>query len=124
LRNDAPNEDTLHLFYDCPSTESIRDEFFRWAYCEEENYSISRADLFLVQVSDNNNNVNSTTIVKTVLAKLFLKYIWDCRNRYCLPTTIGCKETTVTEFKTVISVSTKMREHFFNSGLANNLLQG
>jgi hypothetical protein len=75
LRNDAPNEDTLHLFYDCPSTESIRDEFFRWAYCEEGNYTISRADLFLVQVSDNNNNVNSTTIVKTVLAKLFLKYI-------------------------------------------------
>ena len=41
LRNDAPNEDTLHLFYDCPSTESIRDEFFRWAYCEEGNYTIS-----------------------------------------------------------------------------------
>jgi hypothetical protein len=124
LRNDAPNEDTLHLFYDCPSTESIRDEFFRWAYCEEKNYTISRADLFLVQVSDINNSVNSTTIVKTVLAKLFLKYIWDCRNRYCLPTVIGCRENIVAEFKTVTSVSKKMNEHFNDSGLANNLLQG
>jgi hypothetical protein len=48
-RGDASDETTLHLFYECPTTENIRNEFFVWAYNEAEAFVISRNELFLVQ---------------------------------------------------------------------------
>ncbi len=123
-RGDAPNEDTLHLFYDCPNTENVRDGFFIWAYREERGYVISRKELFLVHTVGNTNDVNSTTIIKTVLAKLFLKYIWDSRCRYSLPTLNGAMENVTYEIKTIVESSNEMRRHFNDSGLANLFLQG
>ncbi len=83
LRNGAENEDTYHLFYTCPITEQFRDNFFRWAYNEANQYVIGRNELFLVQ--EENNILNSRLLIKTLIAKLYLKYIWDCRNRYAIP---------------------------------------
>jgi hypothetical protein len=123
-RGDAPNEDTLHLFYDCPNTESVRDDFFLWAYREGNNFVISRKELFLVQTIGNSNDVNSTTIIKTVVAKLFLKYIWDSRCRFSLPSLNEAKENVTYDIKTIIESSTSMREHLYDSGLANLFLQG
>jgi hypothetical protein len=48
-RGDASDESTLHLFYECPTTETVRNEFFVWAYIEAEDFVISRNELFLVQ---------------------------------------------------------------------------
>ena len=123
-RGDAPNEDTLHLFYDCPNTENVRDGFFIWAYREERGYVVSRKELFLVHTVGNTNDVNSTTIIKTVLAKLFLKYIWDSKCRYSLPTLNGAMENVTYEIKTIVESSNEMRRHFNDSGLANLFLQG
>jgi hypothetical protein len=38
LLDDAEDESTLHLFYDCPSVEEIRDSFFRWCYNKNDDY--------------------------------------------------------------------------------------
>jgi hypothetical protein len=43
-RGDAPDETVLHLFYECPSTEQIKNDFFRWFYNENEEYHISTVD--------------------------------------------------------------------------------
>ncbi len=51
-REDAPDETVLHLFFDCPNTESIKDDFFRWFYNQDENFFISRSELFLVQTEN------------------------------------------------------------------------
>jgi hypothetical protein len=92
LLNDAPDESTLHLFYECPSVIIyVRVEFFKWWYNENYDYIISRQELFLVQCEDGKST--STSLTKTVLAKICLKYIWDCRNRYCLPNLGDAKET-------------------------------
>jgi hypothetical protein len=118
MRGDAPNEDTLHLFYDCPSVENLRDRFFVWAYREDVRYVISRKDLFLVQVIGNTNTVNSSTIIRTIIAKLFLKYIWDSRCRYSLPTLEEAKENIISEILAIKNASTAIRGHLNDSGLA------
>jgi hypothetical protein len=122
LLDDAADETTLHLFYECPSVEEIRNAFFRWCYNKNDDYVISRNDYFLIQRID--GSFNGTAIIKTVLAKLFLKYIWDCRNRFCLPHLEFAKEVITQEIKTIISISLKMRENLNDSGLAHIFLQG
>jgi hypothetical protein len=116
LRDDAENEDTLHLFYTCPITEQFRDDFFRWAYNEENQYVISRQELFLVQTE--NNIANSRHVIKTLIAKLFMKYIWDCRNRSSIPELELAKEFLILKIKTITGISTTVREHLNDSGLA------
>jgi hypothetical protein len=122
LLNDAADETTIHLFYECPNVETVRDAFFRWCYNKENDYVISRQDYFLVQCID--GKLNGTTIIKTVLAKIFLKYIWDCRNRYCLPSLEDAKEITKQEMKSIIGISVKMKENLNDSGLAEIFSQG
>jgi hypothetical protein len=69
LLDDAEDKSTLHLFYECPSVEEIRDSFFRWCYNKDEAYVISRQDYFLIQCMD--GTLNGTTLIKTIIAKLF-----------------------------------------------------
>jgi hypothetical protein len=97
LLDDTEDESTIHLFYNCPSVEEIRDSYFRWCYDKDENYVISRNDNFLIQCID--GSLNSMTVIKTILDKLFLKYIWDCRNRFCLPNLDSAKEILLKKLK-------------------------
>jgi hypothetical protein len=104
------SESTLHLFYECPTTESVRNEFFIWAYNEAADFVISRHDLFLVQTL--NGEQNCTTLIKTIIAKLFLKYIWDSRNRYSLPNFREAKENITADLITLVNSGTTIRRNF------------
>jgi hypothetical protein len=121
-RGDANDETTLHLFYECPTTENVRSDFFVWAYNEEANYAISRNDLFLVQ--NVNGEYNCTTLIKTIIAKLFLKYIWDCRNRFSLPSFPEAKNIITSDLLTLVNSGNSIRRNFNDSGLAQKFLQG
>jgi hypothetical protein len=121
-RNDAQDESVLHLFYECAYVEGIPDAFFQWAFDEDVPFVISRQDLFLIQTRF--GTTNGTTLIKTVIAKLYLKYIWDCRNRNCLPELEGIKQYIAYEINTIVSLSVKMREFLNDSGLARIFLQG
>ncbi len=121
-RGDASDETTLHLFYDCPTTENVRNEFFVWAYNEAEAFVISRNELFLVQ--NQNGEYNCTTLIKTIISKLFLKYIWDSRNRYSLPNFREARECITSELLTLVNSNISIRRTFNDSGLAQKFLQG
>jgi hypothetical protein len=123
-RGDAADENTIHLFYECPAVESVRDPFFVWAYREGRGFSISRSELFLVQTVGNSQEINGGTVTRTIIAKLFLKYIWDSRCRFSLPNLEEMKEITKVEIRTIYSTSVKMRTYINDSGLANLFLQG
>jgi hypothetical protein len=99
-RNDANDESTLHLFYDCPTTESVRNKFFVWAYNEDADHVISRKDLFLVQ--NVNGEYNCTTLIKTIIAK----------------------DTITSDLLTLVNLGNSIRRNFNNSGLAQKFLQG
>ncbi len=86
------------------------------------DYSISRNDLFLVQ--NVNGEYNCTTLIKTIIAKLFLKYIWDSRNRFSLPNIREAKETITSDLLTLVNSGNSIRRNFNDSGLAQKFLQG
>jgi hypothetical protein len=121
-RGDASDETTFHLFYECQSTETVRNDFFIWAYNEAADYTISRNELFLVQ--NVNGEYNCTTLIKTIIAKLFLKYIWDSRNRFSLPNIREAKENITSDLLTLVNSGNSIRRNFYDSGLAQKFLQG
>jgi hypothetical protein len=59
----------------------------------------------------------SICMLQTLIAKLYLKYIWDCRNRYVIPDLELAKENICQKMKTIIGISNIMREHLNDSGL-------
>ncbi len=65
-----------------------------------------------------NNIANSRLVIKTLIAKLFMKYIWDCKNRSSIPELELAKEFLILKIKTITGISTAMREHLNDSGLA------
>jgi hypothetical protein len=121
-RGDASDETTFHLFYECQSTETVCNEFFIWAYNEAADYTISRNELFLVQ--NVNGEYNCTTLIKTIIAKLFLIYIWDSRNRFSLPNTREAKENITSDLLTLVNSGNSIRRNFYDLGLAQTFLQG
>jgi hypothetical protein len=70
----------------------------------------------------NTDTVNSNTIIRTIIAKLFLKYIWDSRCRYSLPTLEEAKENIISEIMAIKNASTAIRGHLNDSGLAGIFL--
>jgi hypothetical protein len=95
---------------------------FKWCYNEVDDYVISRQELFLAQCED--GKFTSTSLTKTILAKFFLKYIWDCRNRYCLPNLDDAKKVEKLDIISISNVSKKMDGQINESGLAGIFLQG
>ena len=104
-----------------PLLNLLEMNFFRWAFRENNHFHIHRNELFLIHTQL--GKVTSVTIIKTLISKIFLKFIWDCRNRYCLPSLESAKENLKATLNTIISVSIKMREHSNDSGLAHILWQ-
>jgi hypothetical protein len=119
-RNDAENEDTLHLFYACPYTERILVEFFSWAFHTEHRYTITRSNLFTIYEDLNGRQ----SMAKTLIAKTFLRYIWDCKLRHTLPAIEDAKELTKSIIMCMYDASSVFRAELDGSGLANIFLQG
>jgi hypothetical protein len=119
---DALDESMLHLFYECPSTENIKDNFFRWFYNKDDQYFISRIELFHVQ--NEIGSASGTSLIKTMVAKFFLKYIWECKTRNTIPELDDAKEVTMATFKNISNTSLVMRNFINDSGLSNRLMPG
>ena len=91
-------ETPLHLFFNCTVVENIRNKFSHWLFADLRERlpepvpvpgprrniitdPVTRQEFFTVLERDN-NCFNSVLFVVT---KLFIKYIWDCKLRKCLP---------------------------------------
>jgi hypothetical protein len=71
-----------------------------------------------------NENITSSSITKTLIAKSFLKYIWECKTRNTIPELLHCKNLTVDLFKNISLVSPSIRETIIDSGYSRRILQG
>jgi hypothetical protein len=68
--------------------------------------------------------MTGTCLAKTAITKLYLKYIWDCRNRQNLPNIEDAKIQLKVSLRNIANVNTKMKTYIFDSGLGFLLLQG
>jgi hypothetical protein len=121
-REDAEDETILHLFFSCPETEEFKNLFFAWAFNINEQYSISRSELFHVFVE--NDFMTGTCLTKTAITKLYLKYVWDSRNRQHLPNIEEAKIHLQVSLRNIANVNNKMKTYILDSGLGFLLLQG
>jgi hypothetical protein len=108
------HETPLHLFYECSAVENVTNDFFSWLL--NTDTVISRQELFTIFKRDDFRKNDFLTIV----AKLLLKYYWDCKQRFCLPSLQNAKTVLTKELEILIHCNSKIRQIHANSGLILN----
>ncbi len=115
---DINDETPLHLMYDCEQVGGLIDSIFKWA-TDDNDFEITRKEYFAFFCRD--GLADGKNFILTYVAKLVLKFVWDCKQRFCLPTINLCKMNLQREFECLCSVNGKFRQMLITSGY-NNLL--
>jgi hypothetical protein len=85
---DSP-ETPSHLFYECRSVTDLIDNFFR-RVTGNEGFRLNRREFFTrFERRELTHPMNQCL---TILSKLLIKYLWDCRSRSFVPTPEHCWE--------------------------------
>jgi hypothetical protein len=108
------HETPLHLFFQCTVVESLTNNIFSWLLDTET--VISRQELFTIFKREDFRKNDFLTI----FAKLLLKYYWDCKQRFCLPTLQNAKVVLIKELEILIHCNSKIRQIHANSGIVLN----
>ena len=104
-------ETGIHLFYQCTITENVTNRVF--SHYMEVNTIPTRQEL-LVGFNTFSHQKNSAL---NLISKLYLKFLWDCKVRKCLPTPEGAIQMINYELKTICKISTETRLTFLGSGI-------
>ena len=101
------DENPLHLFFQCRSTEPVVLGILSW-FVENENdfRRISRQNFF----GTFNWESNYKNIIMQLVCALIKKYIWDCKFRFTLPNLDCGKEFLKIDLDRIICQSAKMRK--------------
>jgi hypothetical protein len=116
---DITNETPLHLFFGCTVTENLVDDMFRW-FSNDNQFELSRQEFFTY--FDRHGFTPALNNVLTVLSKLLLKFLWDCKQRQILPIINHCKISVAMEVKSLMEINGKFRKTFLSSGVGANIL--
>jgi len=105
------NETPIHLFFQCPAVENLTNDIFSWLL--NFNTVISRQELFTVfNRADHRKND-----FLTIFSKLLLKYYWDCKQRFYLPTLTNAQLVLKSEITILLQCNVKLRTIYENSGI-------
>jgi hypothetical protein len=100
-RNPDPEDETpYHLFYDCQTTERLRNNFYIWLL-DDNNFTVRRHEFFCCGFGDRDWEI------WMAVNNLFKLYIWECRARYCLPEIQNLKKFILFELYVMGKVSKK-----------------
>jgi hypothetical protein len=116
---DIINETPLHLFFGCTVTENFVNVMFRW-FSNDNQFELSRQEFFTH--FDRHGFTPALNNVFTVLSKLLLKFLCDCKQRQILPVTNHCKISMVLEVKSLMEINSKFRKTFLSSGVGAYIL--
>jgi hypothetical protein len=118
---DIINETPLqHLFFRCTITETFVENMFKW-FAEDDQFDLSRKELFTY--FDRPGFTPARNNVFTVYSKLTLKFLWDCKQRYILPTINHCKISISMEIRSLLDINGKFKKIFTSSGVGMNILE-
>jgi hypothetical protein len=102
--NEQAVETPLHLFFECQYVSPTMENFFK-RITGNMGFLFSRRE-FLATFERRNFGYGKN-IILTVVLKLFMKYIWDCRNRSCLPQEDHCWEIITNKISDLIENNSK-----------------
>jgi hypothetical protein len=104
----------LQLLFQCPAVEFLTKEIFSWLL--NTNAVISRLEFF----TPFNRADHRKNDFLTLFSKLYLKYYWDCKQRFYLPNLSNAKLILISELSTIIQCNPKIRLIYKNSGIDFN----
>jgi hypothetical protein len=106
------DENILHLFFQCRSTEPVVLGILAWFVNNDIEFErISRQNYF---GTFNTDSISKNILMQLVCA-LIKKYIWDCKQRFCLPDLECGKDFLKEEMDRIIGQSTKIRKAYDSS---------
>ncbi len=118
--NQEINDETpIHLFYGCERVNVLTDSIFKWA-SNDDVFEFSRKEYFCFFSRD--DLTKEKNFILTFIAKTVLKFIWDCKQRFCLPTVNQCKTYLQQEIICNCSVSGNFKQMFTSTGFNHMLL--
>jgi hypothetical protein len=116
-RNPDPEEETVfHFFYDCRTTERLRESFFRWLTVDN-NFNLGRHEFFCCCWG---RNRNETHVMQAVI-KLFMQYLWESKLRRSVPELLGLKKFIFDEIHIMSKINLEFDYCLANSGINLNL---
>jgi Reverse transcriptase (RNA-dependent DNA polymerase) len=112
LNNLEEDETILHLFFTCNTSETIRENFFKWI-TDDHSFSTTRREFFGEFLKPNNylNELLNTASL------LLMKFLWDCKVRKCLPNFSTLKNFFCDEIDTMKQSSNKFKLVLAGSGI-------
>jgi hypothetical protein len=113
--NEQSVETPLHLFFDCQYVSSIVENLFK-RITGDLGFLFSRREFFTT--FERRNFGFGKNSVLTIVSKLCMKYIWDCRNRSCLPQEDHCWETITNKISYLIENNGKFVSLWRSSDLS------
>lgn len=94
---DLPEETIEHLFYECHSSQTVIQQFFRWTPYTELGGNSTIGNFLVYEVMEDKKKEKEKFIVN-ILVKA---YLFKCQKSRNLPNIIGCKQYVVFNAKTV-----------------------
>ncbi len=115
VNNPDPEDETpLHLFFSCTVVEQFLVDAFQWLV-SDNSFTFSRQEYFTgFQRPDLNGSKN---FILTTASNLIIKFIWDSKQRFCIPNLQHLKFSLVSDFETYCSTSKKFKQLYISSGL-------
>jgi hypothetical protein len=92
---------------------------FKW-FVNDNTFEFSRTEFFTVFERADFSPAKNYTL--TVFSKLLLKFMWDSKQRHCLPCTVHCKAAVGSEMTSMSEISVKFKNIFQKSGLGDNFV--
>jgi hypothetical protein len=110
-------ENSLHLFSECEHVSELIERFFQ-RISRVPDFQISKREFFSTFERREFSFAKNWGL--TITAKLLIKYIWDCRNRQCIPTDESVFECISDKVLFLTSNSKKFSKTWQASGLFLN----
>jgi hypothetical protein len=109
-----PNrENVLHIFYDCNPVAQTIDELFK-RLTDEPDFQFSRSEYFTV--FERRDYSYPKNYILTILAKLAISYVWECRNRKYIPNIGNCWASIMEKVDTFKRTNTLFSKNWTNWG--------
>jgi hypothetical protein len=116
---DINDETPIHLFYGCERVNVLIDSIFKWA-TSDDAFEFSRKEYFCFFSRD--GFTKEKIFILTFIAKTVLKFIWDCKQRFVLPTGNQCKTYLQQKITCNCSVNGHFKQMLLSTGFNHMLL--
>jgi hypothetical protein len=111
-------ENSLHLFYECRSVSAIIDTVFKRIYGNDD-FLFSRREYFATFERRELSNTKNTVL--TLISKMLIKYIWDCKTKFFVPDLENCWDNLKLKIAGLLLNSKKFKKLWEGAGFALDL---